>query len=104
MFNQLRRAVQLNLRTKGAEKMPSIAKKRLIRKKFKRHYLCSNQKLASTQTFGSAFLDTIRKIQNLKYESDLFKNIDCFFDCHGSVNGDYVSFVTKKINCLQMRS
>ena len=96
MFNQLRRAVELNLRTKGAEKMPSIAKKRLIRKKFKSYYLCSNQKLASTQTFDSAFLDRIRKIQNLKYESDLFKNIDCFFDCHGSVNGDYVSFVTKK--------
>ena len=96
MFYQLRRALQLNLRTKGAEKMPSFAKKRLIRKKFKSYYLCSNQKLASTQTFGSAFLDRIRKIQNLKYESDLFKNIDCFFDCHGSVNGDYVSFVTKK--------
>ena len=62
MFNQLRRAVQHNLRWRGAEKMPSIAKKRLIRKKFKRHSLCSNQKLASTQTLGSAFLDRIRKI------------------------------------------
>ena len=36
MFNQLRREVQHKLRWKGAEKMPSIAKKRLIRKKFKR--------------------------------------------------------------------
>ena len=34
MLNQLRGAVQHNLRWKGAEKMPSIAKKRLIRKKF----------------------------------------------------------------------
>ena len=50
--------------------MPSIAKKRLIRKKIKRHYLCSNQKLASTQTLGSAFLDRIPKIQNSKYEYD----------------------------------
>ena len=73
--------------------MPSIAKKRLIRKKFKRHYLCSHQKLASTQTLGSAFLDRIRKIQNSKYEPDLFKIIDCFIDCHGSVHSDYVSFV-----------
>ena len=75
--------------------MPSIARKRLIRKKFKRHYLCSNQKLASTQTLGSALLDRIRKIQNSKYEPDLFKIIDCFFDCHGSVHSDYVSFVIK---------
>ena len=94
-FNQLRRAVQHKLRWKRAEKMPSIAKKRLIRKKFKRHYLCSNQKLASTQTLGSAFLERIRKIQNSKFESDLFKIIDCFVDCHGSVHSDYVSFLIK---------
>ena len=75
--------------------MPSIAKKRLIRKKFKRLYLCSNQKLASTQTLGSAFLDRIRKIQNSKHESDLVKIIDCFIDCHGSVHSDCISFVIK---------
>ena len=95
MFNQLRRAVQHNLRWKGAEKMPSVAKKRLIRKNFKRHYLCSNQKLASTQTHSSAFLNRIRTIQNSKYESDLFKIFDCFIDRHGSVHSDYVSFVIK---------
>ena len=72
--------------------MPSIAKKRLIRKKFKRLFLCSNKKLASPQTLGSAFL---HKIQNSKYESDLLKIIDCFIDCHGSVHSDYVSFVIK---------
>ena len=75
--------------------MTSIAKKRLIRKKFKRHYLCSNQKPASTQTLGSAFLDRIRKIQNSKNKLDLFKIIDCFIDCHGSVHSDCVSFVIK---------
>ena len=95
MFNQLSRAVQRNLRWKEAEKMPSIAKKRLIQKKFKRHNLCSNQKLASTQTLGSAFLDRIQKIQISKYESELFKVIDCFIDFHGSVHSDYISFVIK---------
>ena len=75
--------------------MPSIAKKRLIRKKFKRHYLFSNQKLAHTQILGSAFLDIVRKVQNSKYESDLFKIIDCFIDCHGSVHSNSVSFVIK---------
>ena len=61
VFNQLRRAVQHILRWRGDEKMPNIAKKRLIRKKFMRHFLCSNQKLASTQTLGSGFLDRNRK-------------------------------------------
>ena len=52
----------------------------LFLKKFKKHYLSSNQKLASTQTLGSAFLDRIRKVQNSKYEHDLLKIFDCFID------------------------
>ena len=92
VFNQLSCAVQHNLRWKGAEKTPSVSRKRLVRKKFKKHYLSSNQKLASTQTLDSAFLDRIRKVQNSKYESDLFKKIDCFNDGYGSVNSERVYF------------
>ena len=62
VFNQLSCGVQLNLRLKGAEKTPSVSRKRLVRKKFEKRYLSSNQKLASTQTLGSAFLDRIRKV------------------------------------------
>ena len=92
VFNQLNCGVQHNLRWKGAEKTPSVSRKRLNCKKFKKHYLSSNQKLASTQTLGSAFLDRIRKVQNSKYESELFKIIDCFFDGYGSVNSERVNF------------
>ena len=99
---QPNRTVQHNLRWKGAEKMPSIAKKPLIWKNYKRHYLISNQKLASTQIYGSAFPDTIRNVQNWTYESDFLKIIDCFIDCHDDVNSDYISFVIKLINCLTM--
>ena len=69
-----------------------MSRKRLVRKKFKKHYLGSNQKLESTQTLGSAFLDRTRKFQNSKYESDWFKMIDCFIDGYGSVNSERVSF------------
>ena len=55
----------------------------------------SNQKLASTQTLGSAFLDRIRKVQNSKYEHDLLKIIDCFIDGYGFVNSDHVNFSIK---------
>ena len=92
VFNQIDRAVHHNLEWKGAEKMP---KKRLLRKKFKSHYLYSNQKLASTQTIGSAFLERVRKIQNSKYEHDLLKTIDCFIDGYGFVNSDHVNFSIK---------
>ena len=62
VFKQLDRAVHHNLKWKGAEEMASVAKKRLLRKKSKCHYLCSNQKLASTQTIRSAFLERICKV------------------------------------------
>ena len=84
---------QFKITMERSRKDATIAKKRLIRKKYKRHYLSFNEKLASTQTHGSAFLDRIRKVQNSKYESDLLKSFDCFIDCHGSVNSDFVRFV-----------
>ena len=48
--------------------------------------------LASTQTIGSAFLERFRKVQNSKYEHDLLKLIDSFFDGYGFINSDHVSF------------
>ena len=92
VFNQLNRAVEHNLKCRIPEKLPSVAKKRLLRKKFKRHYLSSAQKLASTQTLGSAFLERIRKIQNSKYETDLLKIVDCFIDGFGTVNNERINF------------
>ena len=47
--------------------------KKLLHKKFKCHYLCSKQKLASTQTIGSAFLERARKVQTSKLEHDLLE-------------------------------
>ena len=92
VFNQLNRAVEHNLKCRVPEKLPSVANKHLLRKKFKIHYLSSAQHLASTQTLGSAFLERIQKIQNLKYETDLLKFVDCFIDGYGTVNSERVSF------------
>ena len=61
-------------------------------KKFKRHKLSPAQKLASTQTLGSAFLERIRKVQNSKYETDLLKIVDCFIDGFGTVNSERINF------------
>ena len=75
--------------------MPSIAKKLLIRKKFKRHFLSSNQKLAFTQTHGSAFLDRIQNVQSSKYGNDLLNEISCFIDGYEFVISDHVKISTK---------
>ena len=56
---------------KEQKKSQVLQRKDCYAKKIKRHYLSSNQKLASTQTIGSAFLGRVRKLQNSKYEQDL---------------------------------
>ena len=84
--------MQHHLQWIRAEKTPSVSSKQLVRKNFIKHYLNSNQKLASTQTLGSAILDRIQKNQNLKFESDLFKLIDRSTDGYDSVNSERVNF------------
>ena len=68
------------------EKLPSISRKRLSRKKFKRHLLRAEQINASTQTLGSSFLDRIHSPRNSKYESELIKIVDCLLDGHGIID------------------
>ena len=77
---QLTRAVEHNLKNKYVEKKPSISKKRLSRKKFKRHLLRAEQRNASTQTLGSCFLDRIHSLRNSKNESEFIKVFDCVLD------------------------
>ena len=44
MFDNVQRAVDFNHRNKGVDRMPSIAKKRLLRKKYRKHLFSSFQK------------------------------------------------------------
>ena len=48
-------------RNRGMDKMPSIAKKRLLRKKLKQQFISALQKNISTQTSGSVFPERIEK-------------------------------------------
>ena len=59
LFEYLQRVVQFNQQNRGVERMPSVAEKRLLRKKYKKHLLSSYQKTKSTQTSGSVFAERI---------------------------------------------
>ena len=52
VFNQLNRADEHNLKCRIPKKLPSIAKKRLLRKKFKRHYFSSAHSDSWISFFG----------------------------------------------------
>ena len=58
VFDNFERAVRFN-----------IAKKRLLRKKYKRHLLSSLQKTISTQTSGSVFADRTEQVKKTKFRS-----------------------------------
>ena len=76
LFDNLQRAVHFNQQNIGVDRMPSIAKKRLLRKKYKKHLLSSFQKTKSTQTNGSVFADRIEQVKKTKFELELIKNVD----------------------------
>ena len=97
LFDYLQRAVQFNQQNRGMERMPSIAKKRLLRKKYKKHFLSSFQNTKSTQTSGSVFADRIDQVKKTKFELELIKIVDCFLDGHGKYTCHLVSLKIKSL-------
>ena len=59
VFDNVQRAVDCNHKNKGVDRMPNIAKKRLLRKKYQKHLFSSFQKTKTTQTNGSVFAERI---------------------------------------------
>ena len=97
VFDNVQRAVEFDHRNKGVDRMPSIAKKRLLRKKYKKYLFSSFQKTKLTQTSGSVFAERIEKVKKTKFELDLIKYVDCSLDGHGSYDSNLVSFNLKSL-------
>ena len=92
MFHNVQRAVDFNHRNKGVDRMPSIAKKRLLRKKYKKKLFSSFQKTKTTQTSGSVFAERIGKVKKTNFEFELKKFLDWFLDGLGNFDKNLVSF------------
>ena len=76
IFDSVERTVSLNKLKKGVDKMPSIAKKRLLTKKFKKHMLTSGQRSISVETTGSVFVERVESFRRkAKFELELMKII-----------------------------
>ena len=97
VFDNLQRAVDFNHRNKGIDRMQSIAKKRLLRKKYKKHLFSSFQKTKTTQTSGSVFAERIEKVRKTKFEFEPIKIVDCFLDGRGNFDSKLVSFKLKSL-------
>ena len=97
LFDDLHRAVHFNQQNRRVDRMPSSAKKRLLRKKYKKYLLSSFQKTKSTQTIGSVFADRIEHVKKTIFELELIKHVDCFLDGRGNYTSKLVSFKKKSL-------
>ena len=64
-FDNLQSAVHFNQKNRGVEKMPSIEKKRFLRKKYKKQLFSSFQKTKSTQTVDQCLPTELNKLRRL---------------------------------------
>ena len=97
VFDNMERAVDFNHRNRGVDRMPSIAKKRFLRKNYKKHLFSSFQKTKTTQTSGSVFAERIENVKKTKFELELIKIVDCFLDGHANFDSNWVSFKIKSL-------
>ena len=67
LFDDVQRAVHFNHQNRGSDRMPMIAKMRLLRKQYKNHLLSSFQKTKSTHTSGSVFADRIEQVEKTEF-------------------------------------
>ena len=98
LFDSLQKAIHFNQQNRGMDRMPSIAKMRLLRKKYKIRLLSSFQKTKSTQSSGSVFADRIEQVKKTEFESELIKVLDCFLDGHGIYTSNLVFLKTKSFS------
>ena len=92
VFDNVQQAVDFNHRNKGVNRMPSIPKKRLLMKKYKKLLYSSFQKTKTTQTSGSVFAERIENVKKTIFDFELIKIVDCFLDGHGNFDSNLVSF------------
>ena len=80
--------------------MPSIAKKRLLRKKFKKHLLTSIQKSVAVQAKGPVFVERAEQAKRTKVDLEMMKIIDSYLEGYGSYEYNLVSFRKKLASIL----
>ena len=92
VFDNVQRAGDFNQRNKGVDRMPSIAKKRLLQKKYRKQFFSSFRKTKTTHTSGSVFAERIEKVKKTNFELDSIKFEDCFLNSHGNYDESLVPF------------
>ena len=76
VFDNVQRTVDFNQRNKGVERMQSIAKKRLLRKKVEKHLFSFFQNTKTKQTSSSVFAERMEKVKKTEFDMEPKKIVD----------------------------
>ena len=77
VFDNVQRAVDFNHRTKGVNRMPSIAKKRLLRQTFKRHFLAPFRRQKQRRLVDQCLQREMKNSKRLILKSWIATNKNC---------------------------
>ena len=97
MFDNVQRAVDFSQRNKGVDKMPSIAKKILLRKKFKKQLFSPFHRQKHRKPVVKCLQKESKKLKKTKFESELQKSVVSFLDCHGNYDSNLISLRMKSL-------
>ena len=98
LFDKLQRAVHFNQQNRRVDRTPSIAKQRLLRKKYKKHLLSSFQKTKLTEISRAVYADRTEQVKKTKFELKLIKTVDCLLGGHGNYTSNLLSFEIKSFH------
>ena len=103
-FDNVQWAVHFKHQNRGVDRMPSIAKKRLLRKKYNKQLLSCFQQTKLTQTTCSVFAYRTEQVEKTKFEFEMKKNEKCFLFALGNYTSGLVFFKIKLLYINHFRN
>ena len=98
VFDNVQRAVDFNNRNKGVDRMPSVAKKRLLRKRYRKIFFSApSKRQKQRRPVIQCMQKKLKKLKKTKFEFEVIKIVDCFLDSHGKIDSSLVSYKNKTL-------
>ena len=85
VFDYVQRVVYFNQRTKEVDRLPKIAKKRLLMRNYRKHSLNFFEETKSTPNSESFFAAKIEQVKKTQYKLELMEIVDYILDGYGII-------------------
>ena len=97
LSDNVQKAVHFYHQIRGVDRKSRMAKKRLLRKNYRKQMLSSFHQTKLTKTSGSILADRAEQIKKTKFDIELIRIVDTFLDGHGNYSSNFKSFKLKSL-------